>query len=144
MDVIRQLNELFLIAQDVDTAGKSNTGRVAASLIYRNQVISWGINEHKSHPFQAQFRKHEEAIYWHAETRAIHNALRRVDREVLGASTLMICRARYTDDRATSWQWGLARPCAGCQRAIAKYGIPTVIHSLDRTGEYQVIKKIDI
>ncbi|MFM7851590.1 MAG: hypothetical protein ACKO96_06630, partial [Flammeovirgaceae bacterium] len=33
--------------------------RIAACLVYRNEIISFGINQMKTHPFQAQFSKNQ-------------------------------------------------------------------------------------
>lgn len=135
------LDELFLLAQDIDKSDSSNTARVAAAMVHRRRVLSWAINDRKTHPFQAQFGKNGDAIFWHAETRAIHSVLQRHPASILKKCQLIVCRARYTDDRATDWQWGLARPCAGCERAIHKFSIPTIIYSLDVTGEWATIDR---
>lgn len=139
MDDIGHLTELFERAKKVDTSQNSVSARIAAAVVIRNRVIARGTNERKSHPFQAQFSKKAEAIFWHAETRAIHSALKRIAPEELSQAVLYICRARYTDDTGTDWRWGMSRPCSGCLRAVNTFRISRVVYSMNRIGEFGVI-----
>lgn len=80
-----------------------------------------GTNMMKSHPFQSRWAGNESAIFWHAETRAIYEALRD-DRDLNGAE-IMVCRV---------WKNGrpaLAKPCSGCLAAIRHFGISTVTYT---------------
>ena len=94
----------------------------------------------KSHPFQAQWAKNDDAIYWHAETHAIWNALRICDGDDLKKMTLYVSRARRPEDgNLKNWIWGNSRPCEGCMSCLTKYNIKRVVYTLDDIGEYGVI-----
>jgi len=123
----RIINNLFRLAQDIDPVKSS---RLAACIVYKNTVMGYGFSQMKSHPFQAGFAKNEHAIFLHAETDAIKNALKRMTTEELSRSTLYIARAKRDDDNR-NWIYGLAKPCAGCTRAIATFDIQQVVYTLD-------------
>ena len=94
----------------------------------------------KSHPFQAQWSKNDDAIFWHAETHAIYNALRVCDEDELRKMTLYIARSRRPEDAKTDkWTWGNCRPCEGCISCVYKYNIKRVVYTLDDIGEYGVL-----
>lgn len=120
------------IAVDLEPA--SNT-RLAAAIVYRNRIISLGVNQMKSHPMQAKFCKHESAIYWHSETNAIFNAIKNGDEELLPKSTMYILRVKRPEANVETFVRGLAKPCSGCARAIDEYGIKQVIYTTDN-GDY--------
>jgi deoxycytidylate deaminase len=123
----RIIENLFRLAQDIDPVKSS---RLSACLVYKNNIIGYGFSQMKSHPFQAEFAKNEDAIYLHAETDCIKNALRRVSHEEIAKSTLYIARAKR-DNKNCYWMYGLAKPCPGCARAIATFGIEKVVYTLD-------------
>ena len=124
------IDMLCKLATDVKPVGAA---RIAAAIVYKNDVISFGVNRYKTHPFQKKFGRNSDSIYLHAETDAIHNALRRVDVDVLQRSTMYIARMkkRKTTDGNFEWVTGNVCPCEGCQRAIAEFGISRVFF----TGE---------
>jgi deoxycytidylate deaminase len=97
--------------------------RIAAVLACRGEILSFGYNDNKSHPFQAKFGKNEHAIYWHAETRCIANALKRNYRSLLPKSTMYI--VRITSRKLPV----LSRPCEGCDKAIRAHKIKRVLYS---------------
>lgn len=125
------LNLLSKIATDIPNPYKT---RIAAAVVYRGDVISIGINQKKSHPFQAKYSKHPESVYLHAETAAIKNAIKYLTVEELKDSILYVCRVKYYDHTKRKMVFGLASPCPGCQKCIATFGIGTVIYSLDEDG----------
>lgn len=123
---LRILNGLFLTAQAIEPVARA---RVAACIVYRRKIISYGICQTKSHPMQSIYCRHPEAIYLHAEICAIKNAISNTrDVDFLKDSTLYIARAKYPNK---TWCFGLAKPCEGCQRAIAAFGISNVIYTTD-------------
>ena len=94
----------------------------------------------KSHPFQAHWAKNDDAIFWHAETHAIWNALRICDEDDLRKMTLYVSRARRPENgNSKQWIWGNSRPCEGCMSCLTKYNIKQVVYTLDDIGEYGVI-----
>ena len=129
----RYLNILSKVAADIAKPAKANT-RVSAAIVYRNDIVSFGVSARKSHPFQAKFGKNEDAVYLHAETDAIKNALKYISMEELEKSTLYICRIKFTDTHRKNMIFGLSKPCCGCARCISAFGIRSVVYSLDNTG----------
>ena len=123
----RIINNLFRLAQDIEPIKSS---RLAACLVLKNNIIGFGFSQMKSHPFQAEFAKNEEAIYLHAETDAIKNALKRVSQDDVARSTLYVARAKMHID-TKKWMYGLAKPCPGCARAIATFDIQKVVYTLE-------------
>lgn len=108
--------------------------RMAACLVFQNEIISFGVNQRKSHPFQALYGTNKDSIFLHAETDCIKNALKLITVEDLTKSTLYICRVKYEACTKSKFIFGLAKPCPGCSRAIANFGIRNVFYSLDTIG----------
>lgn len=124
----RYINILSKIAIAVEPVAQA---RLAAAIVYRNEIISFGVNQRKTHPFQAKFSKNEDSIYLHAETDAIKNALKHISIDELSNSTLYICRVKIVEQK---FVFGLSKPCCGCMRAISNFGIKNVYYSLDNKG----------
>jgi len=125
---------LGLIARDLPRVFRA---QISAGIVYKNEFISFGSNQLKTHPFQQKFSKHEDAIYLHAETDAIKNALKVLTQEQLARSTLYICRLKQISSEDERKVWGLAKPCPGCQRAIATFGIKDVYYTTDRDNHFE-------
>lgn len=121
----RYIDYLYRLAQDIEAIKSS---RVTSCVVYRNEIVGYGFSRRKSHPFQAQYTRHKNAIYLHAETDAIKNALKRISIEELSKSSLYVARAKKKDGR---WQFGLSRPCDGCMKAISSFDINNVIYTTD-------------
>jgi deoxycytidylate deaminase len=134
---IKYLNLLAKVATDITTPIKGNN-RMSACIVYQNEVVAFGVNERKSHPFQAKFLKNEHAIFLHAEVSAIKNALKHITVEELEKTTLYICRVKFTDMKKKGLMFGLSKPCCGCERCIHTFGIQNVIYTLD-SGGYSVL-----
>ena len=66
--------------------------KVAAAVIYKNKIISLQSNENKSHTFQKRFSNDDKKIYFHAETSAIHSALKIIGKEKMKKAKLFIAR----------------------------------------------------
>lgn len=126
----RILNVLSNVASTVDRVANA---RLAAGLLYKGDFVSIGTNQFKSHPFQAQFTKHEEAIYLHAETDAIKNGLKVLSLSDLSKCTLFVCRIKQ------DMSYGLARPCEGCMRAIANFYIRRVYYTTGESNQIQCL-----
>lgn len=125
----KYMNILSKVAITVEPVAQA---RIAACIVYKNEIISFGINKKKSHPFQAKFGKNKDSIYLHAENDCIKNALRNLSVDEVAKSTLYICRVKF--DMTKNFVFGLAKPCPGCARAIASFGIKNVIYSNDNMG----------
>ncbi len=120
------------INQDIECVGNQT---LAACVVKRNKIISFGHNKNKTHPLQNKFTKHPEAIYLHAEIDAIKNALKRVSTEDLLGSTLYVVRTKKDGSE------GLAKPCKGCMQAIESFGISKVVYTTNIEGQYQKLKR---
>jgi tRNA(Arg) A34 adenosine deaminase TadA len=130
----------FIRRQAIDTERAYNT-KMAAGIAIKGQLISTGRNSNRTHPFAAKYSKHSSAIYLHAETSAIANALNHVHKDELKRATLFIHRVKHPHARTAEWCDGLAKPCPGCMSAIAAFGIKRVIYSTDENGEYGMIEQ---
>jgi deoxycytidylate deaminase len=104
--------------------------RVAAALVYKNRIVSYGVNSYKTSPLQKKYGKNEHAIFLHAEISAIKHALRQLTLDQLSRSNLIICRVNHTG-------MAMSKPCVGCQRAIAQFGIRKVFYTTE-TGVQQM------
>lgn len=125
-----------LLDKVAETVEPVSQARLAAAIVYKNDVVSFGTNKAKTHPFQKRFAKHEMAIYLHAEIDAIKNSLRHISIEELSKSKLYVARIRYDSNQKNlvreNLKTGLARPCSGCMRAIANFNIKHVCFSTDK------------
>jgi len=120
---------LNLLAQLAITVEPVRKARIASCLVRRNEIVAFGINKLKSHPFQAKFSKNEDSIYLHSEIDCIKNALRAISIEELKDCTLYIARMKYESTHRRQMIPGLARPCTGCQSAIRAFDIKHVIYT---------------
>lgn len=127
---VRIMNTLSKVASDIVLPVKRNS-RVSACVVYKNDIIAFGVNERKSHPFQARYSKNQDAIFLHAETAAIRNALKYISVEELEKSTLYVCRIKYEDTTKRKLVFGISKPCSGCERCLSVFGIKNVVYSLD-------------
>jgi deoxycytidylate deaminase len=126
------LKSLFQIARDIPSEAVPHRTRHAAAIMIKNNLISYGINEMKTHPFQAQYSKNEEAIFWHAETRAIHNALKIIDASELKKATLYVARVKIEELANKKIEIiGSSMPCCGCMKAIRDFSIKETVYTED-------------
>ncbi len=122
----------FSAARDLTRVGGA---RVVALLVYK-QIHAWGQNQDKTHPLQAQYGRHVDAIFLHAEIDALRNMLRQLDPDDLRHCTLYIARAKHaSDSKRTPMIYGEAKPCCsatgGCQAAIKAFRIKRVVYTTD-------------
>lgn len=105
--------------------------RLAACLVYKNEIIAVGFNKRKTHPIAKRFQKHEDAIYLHAEVDCIKNALRQYDEDVIAKSTMYVLRVKRPDDNHQIFIRGMAKPCCGCHHAIDQFNIKRVFYTTE-------------
>jgi pyrimidine deaminase RibD-like protein len=87
-----------------------------AALIYdKKRVVSYGLNQKKTHPLQARFTKHPEALCIHAEIAALANA-----RQSVEGMVMYVARVNRRGEPR------LAKPCKGCASAIIEFGLGNV------------------
>jgi deoxycytidylate deaminase len=118
-------DEIFKLAQSVEPV---RGARIAAAVVRRGKVISYGYNHKKSHPFQTRFCKNRHAVFFHAEVHAIKNALKSVDVEDLSKCELYIVRAKRNSTNR-KWITGMSKPCSGCQKCIDLFDLKNVYYS---------------
>lgn len=126
--VIDMLSKVAVAVEPVANA------RLAAALVYKNEIVSFGINKKKTHPFQAKYGKNKDSIFLHAENDCIKNALRVITVDQLTKCTLYICRVKFSNNIDRKFVYGMAKPCPGCARAIAAFDIRNVIYSTDNNS----------
>ena len=113
-----------------------NTARLSAAVAIRGEVMAYGSNELRTHPFAARWGKNCDAIYWHAETKAIHNFIRRHNPDQLQKATVYVARIKRPFERSKSWVTGLARPCKGCFDCIRDFGVGKVVYTTNSDHEW--------
>jgi deoxycytidylate deaminase len=118
-------DETFKLAQAVEPV---RGARIAATVVRRGKVVSYGYNHKKTHPFQAQFCKHPHAVFFHAEVHAIKNALTSVAVDDLSKCELYIVRAKRNKTNR-KWITGMSKPCSGCQKCIDLFDLKGVYYS---------------
>lgn len=119
------------IARDL-TPVKS--ARIAAAIYIRNKPIAFGVNQAKTSPLQAKFARNDKCgALIHAEIDCIKNALKKISVDDLMNSTLYVARMKYTnsDIDCEDMQYGISKPCEGCQGAIAAFNIGRVVYTTD-------------
>jgi len=124
-------NILKLLTKVAESNDEYPRARLAAAIVYKNKIVSIGINRNKTDPLQAKYCKNDEAIYLHAEIHAIKNALRELSVDDLAKCDLYICRVKKPSEKAKKFVWGMSKPCCGCSRAIAEFGIRNVVYTTD-------------
>lgn len=122
----------------VAAANPNPTEKLAAAIVCRNRIISIGMNSMKTHPLQAKYGKNVHAVFLHAEIAAIKNALREIEVDDFSKCDIYIARIKKEKPFSKKFVWGLAKPCSGCERAIAEFGLKRVIYTCDN-GKYEVI-----
>jgi deoxycytidylate deaminase len=108
--------------------------RVAAVLVLKNHIVSVGQCVKRSHPYQARVGRTPESIFLHAEIHALVAATNHLTPSDFARATLYVHRVKRLNSDHTRWIDGLARPCSGCQRAIAEFGVGRVVYSTDQSG----------
>jgi len=123
------MRRLFNIAKLTEKVGGC---RVVAALVVRNKVLSIGVNSKNSCFLARRFYKHNSAICNHAEISAISQLVNSTNNRLRGL-TLYVCRAKKVNGH---WNYGLAKPCDGCEAAIRHFGISKVFWSHDGVNIY--------
>jgi len=134
----QDLRAMQLVRRHAIDTEKVYNCKMAAAIAIRGQIISLGRNSRKTHPMAAKYSRHCDAIFMHAEISAIANSLNHISTEQLRHSTLYIHRVKSPHQYAAEWVDGLAKPCKGCEMAIAAFKIPRVVYSTDQKDNYEV------
>jgi deoxycytidylate deaminase len=125
---------LFNLAQTIEPVGNA---RLAAAIVIKNEIVSFGINKRKTHPFQKKYGKNSDAIFLHAEIDAIKNSLKYIGTDELSRASLYVARAKKT---GRHFMQGLAKPCEyGCCKAITAFNIRSVYYTTNTQGIYECL-----
>ena len=124
----KHISTLLSIAEDIEEPVRCY--RLAAGIIYKNTLVSVGVNSYKTDPFQAKYSKNEKAIHLHAEVAAIKNALRHLSVDDIQKATLVVVRVKRKTNKEP-YSPAMAKPCSGCRRCMVEFGIKNVYY----TGE---------
>ena len=108
--------------------GTKGKWKLAAGVVHKGNLVATGVNSYKSSPFAARFSKNPDAIFLHAETDAIKNALKVLTLKELSRSSLYVVRVKKDGS------YGNSCPCIGCARAIAEFGIRSVTYYQEGAG----------
>lgn len=130
---MKYFNMIIKIAESLEPVSNQ---RLAAILVYKNEILAVGHNKFKTHPFAKKFSKHSMAIYLHAEVDCIKNALRNYDLETIKKATLYVARVKRPEDNHKIFVQGMAKPCCGCMSAIAHFGIRKVYYTTEDGYDY--------
>jgi deoxycytidylate deaminase len=132
MDLSRRVTILRRIAEDIHNPVKCF--RLAAGVWHKNNLIGLGVNSYKTSPFQAKYGRHEHCIHLHAEVAAIKNAVRQ-QQDLSRNCTLVVVRVKRENTRSKKFNLALAKPCDGCYRCIAEFGIDNVYYTTGKDEE---------
>ena len=124
----KHIPTLLSIAEDIEEPVRCY--RLAAGIIYKNTLVSVGVNSYKTDHFQAKYSKNEKAIQLHAEVSAIKNALRQLSVDDIQKATLVVVRVKRKTNKEP-YSPAMAKPCSGCRRCMIEFGIKNVYY----TGE---------
>jgi len=124
--VIRMLSRLA-----IENPGTRTRYKMSAGIVYRRDLVATGVNSYKSHPLMTGPGYNSEQIFMHAEVDAVRNALRLIDQNDLSQCAIYVVRVKRSQD-LRRWQYGMAKPCKGCARVIASFGIDSVWWSRDQ------------
>lgn len=133
MNLIKRPNQKIvemLSRLAIENPGTRTQYKMAAGIIYRRHLVATGVNSYKTHPLMQSPGYHREQIYMHAEVDAIRNALRLISQDQLAKSAIYVVRVKQNREES-GYTFGLARPCQGCTRMIASFGISSVWWSRD-------------
>lgn len=127
----RIISQLFDLASDHERVYRA---KIAAALVYKGKIISYGFNQERTHHLSRRFQKNEHSHWLHAEVDAVKNALKRHDAKVVSKSTLFVVRSKMNGKDGDD-VFGNAKPCKGCQECIKWFGISKVYYSTDQGYE---------
>ncbi len=119
-----KLNDVFALLDKVAETSDHNRYQMAAAVTMRNRIISFGSNRMKTHPMQKKYARNDHSLFLHAEVNAIKNALRYIAVDDLKKASLVVLRKKDA-------KRGLSKPCEGCMRAIAEFGIKKVFYTTE-------------
>ena len=117
----------------INNPGVQGRFKIAAGIVYRKHLIATGMNSYKTHPLMMPTNGFKEGqVFLHAEVDAIKNALKLITTEQLTKCDMYVVRVKRPDiPWSKDWVYGLAKPCKGCQKMIASFGLQNVLYTED-------------
>jgi len=109
------------VAMTASGVGQRGTFRLGSVLVYKNRIVSAGVNSYKTHPVLAN---RTPWPFLHAEQHAII----RYGIDNCEGLVLYVARVLKNNDLA------LAQPCDVCNDLIKEVGIKQVVYSIDDGG----------
>jgi hypothetical protein len=120
---------LSLIARDVAPIKSS---RIAAGLYIQGRLISIGVNQNKTSPFQKRWSRNDRCgALIHAEVDCLKNALKKVSVDDLKNATMVVTRMKYSSSERDKMVFGMVKPCSGCQAMLNCYSVARIIWTCD-------------
>ena len=120
-----RLSSLVKVASCIPKVG---SGRLAASVWLKNDMISIGINQLKTHPLQKRFCDNPHKEFLHAETDAIAKASRLLRGDLEGCF-LYVARAKRSN---RTFVPAMAKSCDGCKSCAHHFGIKGIFYTTDQ------------
>ena len=94
--------------------------QMAATIVIKNEIVSVGFNQKRTHPFQKLMSGDENKIHIHAEMDALNKALKVIKREDLKKATMFVARVLKNGCKAK------AKPCMYCAKALERFNLSAV------------------
>lgn len=116
------VSKLFEKAKKNSKVGRC---RVIAAVVRRNTIYAEGCNSYSGGALAYRFKKHEQAVYNHAEIAAIKNFLKTYPQRDLSQYEMIVVRVKQVGEK---WLLGDSKPCLGCQKAIKHFQIQQTIY----------------
>lgn len=125
--IVEMLTRLAIESQGV----ANGRVRMASGVVYKKHLIATGVNSYKSHPIMNGQGYRDGQIFLHAEMDAIKSSLRLITQDQLTKCDLYVVRVKRPHRLSKDWVHGLAKPCPGCTKAIANFGIKNIYWTED-------------
>lgn len=105
--------------------------RLCAIIVRGGKILSVGYNKRLTNSFTEHFKASEHVCSTHAECDAILKVRSKID---LTDAKIYVARVLYRGN-----EFGLAKPCEMCEKAIQRYGFKRAIYSIS-DKEYGTLK----
>lgn len=128
MNHSQQIRWLVQLASQAELVHKV---RMIAALTFKGRTIAVRPNSVRTDPFHSRYARDPLRLSIHAETACLKAALKVLNLNDLERCTLYVARAKMVNGKFVP---GLAKPCLGCQRAIASFSLAKVVYSLEGEG----------
>ena len=118
--------------QDLTQIALNNPRRfkVAAGIYYKTSLISWGVNQYKTHPIMLNKGYKEHQVFLHAEADAIRKFLQSKSKYSLEDCSIHVLRLKRETPKG-KYVTAMAKPCKGCMNLITTFGIKEVYYTED-------------